>query len=107
MKKMNKRKLNRLFELARSESAPAPPEDFAADVLRAVHREGQVAASEALTISDPLNRLFPRLVFVAAAVIVLCVMVDFGLTATGMPGLGDGLVQISSQWLLTPDEFQL
>ena len=104
---MNKRKLNRLFELARGEPAPVPREDFVADVLRAVRREPPVMAPEPLTISDQLNRLFPRLVFAAALVIVLCVAADFGLTAAGMPGLRDGLSQISAQWLLTPDEFRL
>ncbi|MGD0350942.1 MAG: hypothetical protein ABSB84_11625 [Verrucomicrobiota bacterium] len=104
---MNKRKLKQLFELVRSEPAPVPREDFVADVLRAVHRGPPVTAPEALAISDQLIRLFPRLVFAAALVIVLCVAVDFGLTAAGMPGLGDGLSQISAQWLLTPDEFRL
>jgi len=37
----------------------------------------------------------------------MCVAVDFGMTAAGMPGLRDGLSQISAQWLLTPDEFRL
>ena len=36
---MNESKLKQLFESARKETAPAPPPDFAADVLRAVHRE--------------------------------------------------------------------
>ena len=104
---MNKHKLNQLFELARNEHAPLPPEDFAADVLRAVHREPRGTMAEALSIFDQLNLLFPRIALAAAAVIVLCVAVDFGLTAAGMPGLGDSLSQISAQWLLTPDEFQL
>ena len=104
---MNKRKLNRLFELARNEPAPAPPEDFAAGVLRAVHREPRGTVAEASSIFDRLNLLFPRIAFAAVAFIILCVAVDFGLTAAGVPGLGDGLSQISAQWLLTPDEFQL
>jgi len=104
---MNRRKLNQLFELARNQPAPVPPEDFAADVLRAIHRGPQNFVPETFTIFDQLNLLFPRLVFAAAAVIVLCIALDFGLTAAGMPGLGDGLSQISSQWLLTPEEFQL
>jgi len=104
---MNKRKLNQLFELARNEPVPAPPEDFAADVLRAIHREPRAAAPEALSIFDQLNLLFPRIAFAAATVIVLCVAADWGLTAAGMPGLSDGVSQISAQWLLTPDEFRL
>jgi len=104
---MDKRKLNQLFKLAGNEPAPVPPEDFASDVLRAMRREPPVAAPASLSLFDQLNMLFPRIAFAAAAVIVLCVAVDFGLTAAGLPGLGDGMSQISAQWLLTPDEFQL
>jgi len=101
---MNKHRLNQLFERARNEPAPLPPEDFAADVLRAIRREPRAAAPEAFSMLDQLNLLFPRIALAAATVIVLCVVVDWGLTAAGMPGLGDGLSQISAQWLLTPDE---
>jgi len=104
---MNKTRLNQLFKLARNEPAPAPPEDFAADVLRAVHREPQVTTPKALSIFDQLNLLFPRIALAAATIIVLCLAADWGLTAMGMPGLGDGVSQISAQWLLTPEEFQL
>ena len=104
---MNKRKLNLLFERARSEAAPAPPEDFAAGVLRAIRREPPDAVKEAPSIFDRLNLLFPRIALGAVAVIILCAVLDFGLTAAGMPGLHDGLSQISAQWLLTPDEFHL
>jgi len=104
---MNKRKLNRLFELARTKAAPVPPDEFAADVLRAVRREPPGVVSGALTVSDPLNRWFPRIAFAAAMIIVLCLAVDFGLTAAGMPGLGDEVSQISAQWFLTPDEFSI
>lgn len=104
---MNEKKIKQLFAAARQETAPVPPEDFAADVLRAVHREPRAAAPIMLSIFDQLNLLFPRIALAAAAIIVLCVALDFGLTAAGMPGLGDGVSQISAQWLLTPDEFQL
>jgi len=104
---MNNRKLNQLFKLARNEPAPAPPEDFAAGVLRAIHREPPGAATEAPSVFDRLNLLFPRIAFGAVVVIVVCIVLDFGLTAAGVPGLHDGLSQISAQWLLAPDEFQL
>jgi len=104
---MNKRKLDQLFKFARREPAPAPPADFAADVLRAVRREPRAAVPSTLSIFDQLNRLFPRIALASAAVIILCVALDFGLTASGMPGLSDGLSQISAQWLLTPDQFRL
>ena len=99
---MNDRKLNRLFASARRETASAPPEDFAADVLRAIRREPPVAAPEAVSVFDQLNLWFPRLALAASAVIVLCVAADYGLTAVGMPSLSDGAAQLSAQWLLTP-----
>ena len=99
---MNNRKLSQLFVSARNETAPAPPEDFAADVLRAIRREPPIAAPAARSVFDQLNLWFPRLALAASAVIVLCVAADYGLTMAGVPGLSDGVSQLSSQWLLTP-----
>ena len=104
---MNKRKLNQLFELARNEPVPVPPEAFAADLLRVVHREPRATAPETPSVFDQLNLLFPRIALASVAMIVLCVGLDYGLAAAGMPGVNDGLSRISAQWLLTPDEFQL
>jgi len=88
---------------ARHEPAPVPPADFAADVVRTIRRTGPVAAPETLSIFDQLNGLFPRLAWAAAAVIVLSLAADWGLTAAGLPSLGDGASQISAQWFLTPN----
>ena len=96
---MNDRKLKQLFAAARKEPAPAPAEDFAADVLRAIRREPSPAP---ISIVDLLNLWFPRIALTASAVIVLCLAADWGLTAAGVPGLGDGVSQLSAQWLLTP-----
>jgi hypothetical protein len=98
---MNDRKLKQLFASARQENVPAPPEDFATDVLRAIHREPPVATSETISIFDQLNLWFPRLALAASVVIVMCVAADYGLTAAGVPGLSDGVSQLSAQWLLT------
>jgi len=100
---MNERKWKQLLTAARSEPAPMPPEDFAADVVRAIRRTSPVTAPESFSIFDQLNVLFPRLAWAAAAVIVLSLAADWGLTAAGLPGLGDGVSQISAQWLLTPN----
>ncbi len=97
----SEQKWNKLLAAARNEPAPAPPEDFAADVLRAIRRAGPVAAPETLSLFDQLNLLFPRLAWAAAAIIALSLVADWGLTAAGLPGLGDGVSQISAQWLLT------
>ena len=101
---MNEKKLNQLFTAARSETAPLPPADFAADVLRALHREPTVAATPAASLFDQLNFLFPRLALAAAVVIGLCVAADFGFTSAGLPELGDGAAQLSAQFDLNEDE---
>jgi len=98
---MNERKLRQLFTAARREAALEPPEDFAADVLQAIRRE-PAATPETISIFDQLNLWFLRIALAASAVIVLCVALDYGLTAAGVPSLGDGVSQLSSQWLLTP-----
>jgi hypothetical protein len=102
---MNDNKLKQLFESARRELPTVPPPDFSADVLRAVRREPQAKLKEQFSIFDQLNLLFPRIALAAAAVVILCVAADWGLTAAGLPDLGDGLSQISAQWLLTPNGF--
>jgi len=98
---MNEQKLKKLFAAARNETAPVPPADFAADVLRTVRREKPIPPPETFSIFDQLNQLFPKLAWAAAAMIVLGVATDFGLTAAGVPNLGDGVSQVSSQWLFT------
>ena len=97
---MNKQKLTMLFAAARKEPAPVPPGDFADDVLRAIRCEPPVAVPRAVSIFDQLDRLFPRIALAAAAVIILAVAFDLSLTAAGVPSLGDGLSQVSDQWIL-------
>lgn len=99
---MKNSKLKQLFAAARRETAPVPPENFAADVLRVIHREAPPVAPEVISVLDQLNSWFPRLTLAASAFIVLCVALDYGLTAAGMPSLSDGAAQLSAQWLLTP-----
>lgn len=98
---MNAQKIPKLLAAARAENPPAPPEHFAAAVLRAVRREPPRPPLAAPTVFDQLNRLFPRLAWVAVLVIVLGIAADYGLTAAGLPDMGDGVVQFSSQWLFT------
>jgi hypothetical protein len=102
---MNEQKLKKLFAAARNETAPAPSEHFATDVLRAIGRENQISPAETFSVFDQLNLLFPRFALAAAALIVLGIAADFGLTAAGVPNLSDGVSQVSAQWLLTPDAF--
>jgi hypothetical protein len=98
---MNDRKLKQLFASARKATAPTPPADFAADVLRMIRHEPP-AAPATISIFDQLNLWFPRLALAASAVIVLCLAADWGLAAVGVPSLSDGVSQLSAQWLLTP-----
>ena len=98
---MNDRKLKQLFASAQKDTAPAPPEGFAMDVLRAIRRE-PAAPPETVSVFDQLNLWFPRLALAASAVIVVCLALDYGLTAAGVPSLSDGAAQLSAQWLLTP-----
>ena len=99
---MNERKWKQLFAAVRQTPAPAPSEAFESNVVRAIRNE---RSAETPSIFDPLNRLFPRLAWAAAAIIGLSVAADWGLTAAGVPGLGDGMSQISAQWFLTPTGF--
>ena len=83
---MNDRKLKQLFASARKATAPTPPADFAADVLRMIRHEPP-AAPATISIFDQLNLWFPRLALAASAVIVLCLAADWGLAAVGvLPG---------------------
>ena len=64
---MNENKLKQLFESARQETAPAPPPDFAADILRAVRCGPPLKRMENFSVFDQLNLLFPRIALAAAA----------------------------------------
>ena len=101
---MNEKKLKQLFTAARNGTAPVPPPDFAADVLRAVRRAPRENLTRADSVFAQLNFLFPRLALAAAVVIGLCVAADFGFTSAGLPELGDGAAQLSAQFDLNEDE---
>jgi hypothetical protein len=101
---MKKSKLEKLFELARTETSPVPPPAFAADVLRAVRAEPPPNSSVPFAVFDQLNQWFPRLALACAALVILCVAADFGLTAAGLPELGDGVSQMSSQFLFNAED---
>ena len=101
---MNENKLKQLFAAARKESAPAPPADFAADVLRAIRREPPPKREPPFSVLDQLNFLFPRLALAAAALIGLCLAADFGLTAAGLPEVGAGAAQLTAQFLFDAED---
>jgi len=100
---MNEEKLKKLIAAARREAPPAPPADFAADLLRAVRREPPAAPPAPATIFDQLSGWFPRLALAAAVIIILCLAADFALSSAGLPDLGDGAAQMTSQLDLNDD----
>jgi len=101
---MNDHNLSKLFAAARNEPAPTAPAEFSADVLRAIGREPAPRPAMAASVFDHLNGLFPRVGLAAAAIIVLCVAADLGVTAIGMPGVDDGTAQVASQYLFNSDD---
>jgi hypothetical protein len=100
---MNEKKLEQLFAVARQESAPVPPPEFAAAVWRAVRREPRLRP-ESSSLFDQLNSLFPRLALAAMVLIVLCAAADFGLTAAGLPDVGDGVAQAATQFVFNAED---
>lgn len=100
---MNEKKIKQMFTAAGNETAPLPPADFAADVLRAVRLEPTVAATPIASLFDQLNFLFPRFALAAAVVIGLCVAANFGFTSAGLPEPGDGATQWAAQFDLDED----
>ena len=98
---MNEQKIRKLFAAARSDAAPALPDDFEQTVLSAIRRQPSPPPVPSISIVDELNRLFPSFAMAAIAVVVLALAGDFALSAAGLPDLSDGVSQISSQWLFT------
>lgn len=94
-------KLNRIFQTARSEPVPDTPAGFESDVMCAIRSEPQGRGD--LSLFDALGHLFPRLAWVAALVILLCVMADYGLATSGGPDVDEGVAQVSDHWLFTSE----
>jgi hypothetical protein len=101
---MKKLRLQQLFERARAEAAPVPPPDFAVVVLRAVRAEPPPRPAERLAVFGQLNQWFPRLAVAAVLLMLLCLAADAGLTAAGLPELGDGVSQAASQFVLAAED---
>jgi hypothetical protein len=101
---MNEDKLKHLFAAARQEPAPVPAPEFASDVLRAIRREPTAAYTRSAGMFEQLNFLFPRVATAAAAIILLCLAADYGLTAWGWPGLDDAATQASCSLLINPED---
>ncbi|HTI97737.1 MAG TPA: hypothetical protein VL527_02450 [Dongiaceae bacterium] len=93
---MNDSEINQLLAAARSATPAAPAAGFDQAVLRAIRREPVPAEP---TLTELLNRLFPRLAGAAVVLIALCVLGDYAASAH-TPDLNDSLAQISQQWLL-------
>jgi hypothetical protein len=101
---MNGKKLRQLFESARQAASPVPPQGFAAGVLRAAGREPVPESAGSISLLDHLNSLFPRVALAAMALIILCALAEFGLTASSLPGVEDGASQVSSQYFFNVED---
>jgi len=101
---MNHRKWKQLFDAARNERPPSPPEGFDQRVLQAVRRNVPPVERKSASVLDQLNLLFPRVAWAAAAVIVLCIAGELASPDTD-PGLSEDMAQLSEEWLLSPDGF--
>lgn len=101
---MKPKTLNRLFAAARNEMPPESPADFAAGVLRVVRREPPREAVTLPSVWAQLNALFPRVALAAAALIILCVAVDRGLTAAGLPDVANGAAAAAAQFTFDAED---
>ena len=68
-----------------------------------MRREPPAAPPAPATIFDQLSGWFPRLALAAAVIIILCLAADFALSSAGLPDLGDGAAQMTSQLDLNDD----
>jgi hypothetical protein len=100
---MNDRKLKQLFDAARREVPPSPPAGFDQSVRQLIVRGGAVVERATVSLFGQLNGLFPRLGWVAAALIVFCVAGDL-LLSSG-PALTDEIAQLSDQGILDANDF--
>lgn len=101
---MKKNTLNRLFAAARPDRPPEPPDDFAFAVLQAVRQEGLRQAPPSADLWTQLNALFPRVALAAAAMIILCVAADRGLTAAGLPDVTEGVAATAAQFTFEAED---
>jgi hypothetical protein len=102
---MNDRQLKKLFGAVRQETPPAPPEGFDFSVLQAIRHSGQSPqAAGNGSLFDQLNHLFPRLAWIAAAIIAISIVGDL-VSSAANPSLTDSISELSDQWLLTPGTF--
>lgn len=101
---MKQQKINQLWAAARQEPPPTPAAEFAANVLRAVRRESAAPAIQPAELWEQLSRLFPRAGLAAAAVIILCVATDWGVTQAGWPEVTDAASQASASGLFNPED---
>ena len=88
---MNDRKLEQLFDTAKSDAAPAPNEGFAFLVMQQIQHN---PARAELAVSDVISMWFPRLAVLAAAVIAICVVSEMVISSNA-PSLSESAAQLS------------
>lgn len=96
---MKKQKLNQLFEAARKQVSPAPPNNFEVRVLREIQREP--AGTMKASLFDQLNFLFPRVAVGAVAIVIACTLFE---VLADSPDLADSAAQASDQLLFSVND---
>lgn len=100
---MSGKKLNQLFQAARHAAPPPLPGNLAEEVVRALRGEPPRGPAPAATLFEELNAGFARLAVVTVIILALGVAANLALGTPEITDLGDGLAQISAQWLLLPE----
>jgi hypothetical protein len=102
---MSEKKLNQLWQAAKSIPAPSAPVTLAGDVVRALQREPALATPNPPTLFEELNARFPRLAVASLVVLGLGVAANLALGPMEATDLGDGSAPVSTQEWLLPASF--
>ena len=94
---MKNDKIVKLLKSAGEEPAPPVSPDFAARVMRQIHRDTR---PQPISLFDQIGELFPRLALGAALAIALSIALDLAADNFGSGDLAENVAQVSSQWLL-------
>lgn len=98
---MKDHKLSQLFRAARREAPPTPGPGFANLVLAEIHRQPPPPVRAPVSLLDQLGALFPRVAAVAVLVLVVCLTLEWRLSASAPGDLTDSLTELSEQWFFS------
>ena len=101
---MNERKLQKLFDAARTDAAPAAPAHFESRVMREITSGAR--ESREVSLFDLLGAIFPRVTIAAASLIVLCIAGDL-LLSHKIGDISTAAAQLSEEWLIAANDLPL